>query len=267
MFTFRNATILFFLMLLALNLSVTFLCKESASFFCHHPGWFYGGLVFMYAGISLAMAFLPCSGYHYPVVCKAATAEKKVALTFDDGPDPVFTPAVLDELRRHDIPASFFLIGSRIAGNELLVRRILDEGHLVGSHSWSHGPGFDFLTTRKMKQDLAESSDAIQAVCGKKTALFRPPYGVINPTLAGALSSFPWTVVGWSVRSFDTLSAKPEKILKRILRKVRPGAVILLHDHTRFTQTRLSELIDRLHKAGYRIVPLDELLNITAYVE
>jgi peptidoglycan-N-acetylglucosamine deacetylase len=265
MFTFRRLTILFFLFLLGFNLVSIFGCGPEGTFFCVNLPWFYTGLFITYLGISVSMAFLPCSGFHYPVICRGATDKMELSITFDDGPDAVGTPALLDILKKHGTPATFFLIGKKIAGNEELLRRIHAEGHLCGTHSWNHSYGFDFFPPLKMRRDLVLCSDKIHEITGRRPLMFRPPYGVVNPMLAKALRKLPWQVVCWSIRPYDTVRKDGQHVLKRILAALRPGAVILLHDHSVFTASCMEDLIGGIEKAGYRIVPLDELLKIRAY--
>jgi peptidoglycan-N-acetylglucosamine deacetylase len=267
MFTFRSFTIIFFICLLGLNLAAIFGCGAKACFFCVNLPWLYAGLVATYLGISVTMAFVPASGYHYPVISCGSTEEKMIAITFDDGPDHLKTPILLDILKKYNTPVSFFLIGKKIGGNESLLKRIDDEGHIVGIHSWSHSTWFDFFTPAVIKRELIMTTEAVIRALGKTPLLFRPPYGVINPMLARALRSLPHTVIVWSIRSLDTIPDDPGRILDKMMEKIHPGAVILLHDHSAFTAGNLERLIVKIREAGYRIVPLDELLRIKAYAD
>lgn len=265
MVTFRRFTLLFFAFLLVFNLLSIFYCDCHETFFCANLPWFYLGLVLVYLSVSVALAFFPCSGFHFPVICSGKTQEKVVALTFDDGPDENDTGNVLDILKKTGTPASFFLIGRKIAGNETLVTRMQAEGHILGTHSWSHTPFFDFYTSKRMKNELYRSCDEIKRVTGRSPLFFRPPFGVINPMLAGALRKVTLTVVGWNIRSLDTLHRDPARIMQRILGALKPGAIILLHDHTPFTTSHLEQLIRLIDEKGYRIIPLEQLLNTPAY--
>jgi peptidoglycan/xylan/chitin deacetylase (PgdA/CDA1 family) len=265
MFTFRRLTIIFFLFLLGFNLVSLFGCGLGETFFCMNLPWFYAGLLIAYFGISVAMAFLPCSGFHMPVICRGETDRKVLAITFDDGPDPQKTPVLLDLLKKHKVPATFFLIGRNIQGNEELVKRMHAEGHLTGTHSWSHSYWFDFFPSLVMRRELVRNREAIKKVTGRSPLMFRPPYGVVNPMLAGALRKLPLDVIGWSIRSYDTIQRDPQRVMKRVLSSLMSGAIILLHDKSLFTTSVLEELITRIAAEGYRIIPLDELLKIKAY--
>lgn len=265
MLTFRRFTMVFFMLLLAMNLYSIFGCGVSETFLCSAMPWFYAGLIAMYIGTSVVFAFLPCSGFHYPVLCRGKTAEKIVAVTFDDGPDEAHTPAILDILKKHEVPATFFLTGKNVPGNEELVRRICSEGHLAGTHSWSHSYWFDFFMPGMMKRELLRSAVIIKEVTGRSPLMFRPPYGVVNPMLARALRNMRLTVVCWSIRSFDTMTKDPDGVLHRILSQVRPGAVILLHDHSAFSSSRLEMMILKVREQGYQFASLEQIFKTQAY--
>ena len=265
MITFRRMLLLFLMLLLGLNLAALFGCGGGTCFFCDHLPWFYAGLFVAFFGLSFIMAFSLRSGYHYPVICRGSGKKKILSLTFDDGPDPVNTPAVLDVLKKHEVTASFFLIGRKIKENEELVSRIQAEGHLTGAHSWSHAYCFDFFPGRKIRKEFIRSNNLLMEITGKRPLMFRPPYGVINPMVVKGLKNVYPYVIGWSLRSLDTVKKDPGKVLDNLVKNLHPGAIILLHDHTDFTQHYLETLINEIQRNGYQIVSLDRLLNISAY--
>ena len=257
MINFRNSTITFFTLLLTLNV-------------CAFAGlpvhWYeYAGLVFVYFGFSVIMSFFIRSGYHMQAYCNLKTAEKIVSLTFDDGPDKTFTPILLNVLKELEISATFFCIGHKIPGNEDLLKRIISEGHLIGTHSYSHSNWFDFYLPRYLKRDILEGISIIDKTTGKKPRLFRPPYGVINPAIKSALRGTGLHVIGFSNRAWDTSSRNKEIIISRILKNLKPGDIILLHDTIPETIESVKPLAERIKQAGYRIVSLDKLLDIPAY--
>lgn len=176
--------------------------------------------------------------------------DKAVALSFDDGPGD-YSSIVLDILKREKVPATFFLIGRQIEGKEEIVRRIAKEGHEIGGHSFSHSRNFDWKSSKEMLSEILSANEAIEAIIQRPVRLFRPPYGVTNPNLAKAVHNSGMKSVGWNIRSLDTVARSEEKLLKRILRKAKPGAIILLHDHCLVTQNILPELIAGLRKKGY----------------
>jgi peptidoglycan/xylan/chitin deacetylase (PgdA/CDA1 family) len=252
-------------MLFILNMVNLFVCDTTSGFFCSNAARFYLLLLAAYLGVSVVMAFLPCSGFHHPVVCRAKTTQRQVALTFDDGPHPAYTPAILDILARRKCNATFFLTGKNIPGNEPLLVRMVEEGHIAGNHSYSHSKWFDLFPARIMRAELHKTDALIRDITGRSPLLFRPPYGVVNPMVSRALRNMHWTAVCWDIRSFDTMRGTPDAITGRVIRKLKPGSVILLHDHTAFTAHSLEKLIDEIENNGFTIVPLDALLNLKAY--
>ncbi len=265
MLTFRRFTLLFFITLLGLNLWNIFIGNSIGGIFHTHAAIVYSVLIILYFGISFAMAFLPCSDFHHPVICHGNTHEKTVSITFDDGPDPVKTPAILDILKKNDIRATFFCIGKNIPGQEQLLQRIVDEGHLVCNHSFSHSKWFDLFPARRMRAELLETDRIIKQVTGSSPLFFRPPFGVVNPMVSNALKNMHWQAVGWSIRSLDTMVSDDRKILNRIHKRLEPGAIILLHDFTHFAENHLEELLILIRKEGFEVIPLDKLLKLPSY--
>ncbi|MEI7727198.1 MAG: polysaccharide deacetylase family protein [Bacteroidota bacterium] len=266
MFTFRRLTVIFFITLMSLNLWNLFLSKSTGGFIHDHATWIYTLLFILYFGISFLMAFLPCSNFHYPVICHGQTNEKSVSITFDDGPDPDKTPIILEILKKHEVKAAFFCIGKNIKNNELLLNQMINEGHVLGNHSFSHSKWFDLFPARRMKAEMMETDLLIKHITGKSPLFFRPPFGVLNPMVSNALKMMHWHVVCWNIRSLDTIKRNPSQISQKIIRQLKPGAIILLHDFTPFTEHHLDDLLYRIRDAGYRIESLDKLLKLNAYV-
>lgn len=197
------------------------------------------------------------SGVYVRAFCREKTDRKVVYLTFDDGPHPPETERVLDVLRERGARATFFLIGSKVSVNEAVLRRMLEEGHTLGLHTYSHAGTFPLLSFDKMLADVNEGKRAVENVAGKKISLFRPPFGVTNPTIAKVVRTLGLQTVGWDVRSFDTVYCKPSghdwyvPVVERIMKQVRPGSVILLHDRLDGASDLLALLLDRLTASGY----------------
>lgn len=204
------------------------------------------------------------SGVYVRAFCREKTDRKVVYLTFDDGPHPPETERVLDVLRERGARATFFLIGSKVSGNEAVLRRMLAEGHTLGLHTYSHAGTFPLLSFDKMLADVNEGKRAVESVAGKKISLFRPPFGVTNPTIAKVIRTLGLHTVGWDVRSFDTMFCKSSEysckqsghdwyvlVVERIMKQVRPGSVILLHDRLDGASELLSLLLDNLAASGY----------------
>lgn len=191
------------------------------------------------------------AGIYLKACCRIPTDEKIVILTFDDGPDEFQTPKVLDVLKEYGVTATFFCIGSKVKGNEAIVRRIVEEGHSIGNHSYTHTWRFPLLSTEKMKADLLLCQEQLEEVTKQKVSLFRPPYGVTNPTIAKAVNELGYRTIGWNIRTLDTQSLSHDKIIKRIRRRLRPGAVLLLHDRMPESDILLKRILDELGRKGY----------------
>ncbi len=191
-------------------------------------------------------------------ICRIPTKEKTVFLSFDDGPSDRFTPRVLDTLNRNNIKALFFCIGKYAELYPELIHRISDEGHQIGNHTYSHTWQNAFNPSEVIEAEIKRSNDIFFNLLGYKTNLFRPPFGITNPSIAKALKVSGMCSIGWDIRSFDTIIKDPQKLISRICGKLRPGSIILLHDNMEITSLILDELIETIQKKGYKIVPLPE---------
>lgn len=195
-------------------------------------------------------------------ICRIRTKEKIVFLSFDDGPSEQFTPIVLDVLKRNEIKALFFCIGQHAELYPGLVKQISDEGHRIGNHTFSHDWRNSYKSSGVTEAEINHTNDIIFKIIGHKTNLFRPPFGITNPSIAKALKSTGLHSIGWDIRSFDTISNDPEKLVQRITDRLRPGSIILLHDNREITSRILNELIETIQNKGYKILPLPELETI-----
>ncbi len=183
------------------------------------------------------------------------TSSKQVILTFDDGPHNPNTPWVLEVLKKHDVKALFFIIGKNISGNEAVLKQIVDEGHQIGNHSFSHDHCIDIWSTKKVTNDFAVCQKLIEQY-QPNNKLFRPPYGVTNPNIARAVKTLNLQSIGWNIRSYDTSIKDIEKIKQRVLSQLKPGAIILLHDRLNFMPELLESLIPAIKAKGYKFVSL-----------
>lgn len=203
------------------------------------------------------------SGCWVKALCRAHDAGRRVALTFDDGFDTRLTPQVLDVLKAHGVEACFFLVGERIESQ--LLERMAAEGHIVGNHTFTHRGAGPFASTKRMISDARRTDDIIYRVLRCRPKLFRPPFGVTNPMIGRMVRAQGYTVIGWSIRSFDTLSNPCEQVVERIRQQLHDGAVILLHDN-RPESPRLTDLVlQMLARENYRVERVDKLLNIQSY--
>lgn len=173
----------------------------------------------------------PNSSLLYPTVSHGPRSQDRVALSFDDGPDPEVTPSVLDALAAYGGRATFFAIGRLLEAHPELARRISAEGHEIGNHSWHHSRWQNFLGSAAQAREIARGERAVADVTRRPTRpLYRPPIGLKSPQFARAARQARLTLVGWSLRSRDTLTADPERIAARVLDRIRPGDIVLLHD-------------------------------------
>lgn len=217
-------------------------------------------LILVLGGAAFYASYSIASGVYVKAFCKNPNKGQMIALTFDDGPHATHTEKVLNVLQKNNLQATFFCIGKNIEGNEPLLKRIIEEGHCLGNHSFSHSFSFPLYTKQRMERDLKACEELIYQVTNHKISLFRPPFGVTNPTVAKALRAFEYQVIGWNIRSLDTCNPH-EKVLKKIKRKLSPGSVILLHDALSDSDKLLEQVIDLVREEGYAIVPLDVLMS------
>jgi len=190
--------------------------------------------------------------------------DRRVALTFDDGPVEN-TIQILKVLEKYNVKASFFCIGRNIEKNPEIFTAVLEQGHFIGNHSFSHTKKMGFLSAKKIIEEIKDCDDICEKVAGIRPKTFRPPFGVINPNTQKALLETHHAVIGWNVRSYDAILSSPNFILKRILKRIKPGDVILLHDNNLKTVLILEQLLIFLEKNNYTPVRVDNLFQIDAY--
>ena len=194
--------------------------------------------------------------FSLPVISKTAGTPKYIALTFDDGPSWKYTPILLDGLKERGVHATFFLMGKNIEGEEDIVKRMSEEGHLIGNHSYEHIQ----LTKAGAKavcEAVEHTQKQIEAITGKRPEYIRPPYGDWNEELEEEIGMTP---VLWSLDSLDWKLKDTGKIIRQVLKDVKDGDIILLHDIFPSSVEAALELIDILQKEGYVFVTADELL-------
>jgi peptidoglycan-N-acetylglucosamine deacetylase len=199
------------------------------------------------------------------IIWRIHTHEKVVAITLDDGPDPRYTPAVLDIARKKGVHLTFFLIGKQIQKYSDIARREVEEGHVIGNHTWDH-PN---MLNGSEKHDLSEierCENEIEHISGERTHLFRPPKGHFDGDTFLATESLGYRMILWSVALEHHEVKTPEQMVRRVMKQLTPGIIILMHDgaapaNRSRTVKALPLLIDALHKRGYRIVTVPQLLS------
>jgi peptidoglycan/xylan/chitin deacetylase (PgdA/CDA1 family) len=205
------------------------------------------------------------SNFYTKAFCNANTSSKEIAITFDDGPNSEHTPKVLSLLAEQNTPATFFVIGKNIFGNENIIKQIDAAGHIIGNHTFSHSFFIDFKSKNGFMYELDSTSDIIFKIIGKRMNYFRPPYGVTTPNLARASKALTYSIIGWNVRSLDTTNDSIETIQNRIKKQLKPGAIILFHDTSHKTIEVLKQTLNFAKENGFKIVSVEQLLKIKAY--
>ena len=211
---------------------------------------------------------VPTSTFFRPVLIRGPQTSKRVSLTFDDGPVSPFTDQILDILRAHEVSATFFLCGKKVEQNPDLVRRIVQDGHTVGNHTYSH-PFVYFKSRRRIAREIDRTQDCIEKVIGRRPTVFRPPYGARWFGLVPTLRERGLRMVLWSATGYDWRK-RADGIVTATLRELHPGAVILLHDGLKRwgqdscdrapTVEALPEIIAEARARGYTFVPLRDFL-------
>lgn len=191
----------------------------------------------------------------------ASTADKRceygstsgILLTFDDGPDPDITPLVLDVLDRYGVHAIFFVIGSKAKAHPELLQQIVSRGHTVGNHSFNHSPYANFLGARHLEGEIRACDEAIHAALGPNYPIvyFRPPLGITTHYMQRVLSRTGHVVMGWSVRSLDTLDEPRSKVLSRIEKHLETGSIVLLHDRLEGADWLADQTLSLAKRRGY----------------
>lgn len=195
--------------------------------------------------------------------------EKVIALTFDDGPNEPFTGLILNELKRQQVKATFFLIGANVERSPETARRIKAEGHLIGNHTARHSR-FDQSTAADIARDIADGQRAIETVIGVTPTWFRPPFGINGPGMEEACRSNGLAIAGWSADANDWNPHPVEELVDRIVSQATPGDILLLHDgwetrpgaDRRNTAAALPLILEKLKAEGFRFVTVPELLGV-----
>ncbi|TPQ18173.1 polysaccharide deacetylase family protein [Streptomyces sporangiiformans] len=180
---------------------------------------------------------------------------RSVVLTFDDGPDPRYTPEVLRTLKAHDVRAMFFVCGEMVVENRDMLRKMADEGHVIGNHTWSH-PLLTELTRSAIRSQMERTSDVIEQTCGARPGWFRAPYGAWNRAVFEIGAELGMEPLAWSVDTLDWTAPSSQSIERRVLKGAAEGMVVLAHDAggDRSPSVRaLRRYLPRLLDSGYHI--------------
>ena len=216
------------------------------------------------AGALAHGAFYPNSPIFGPVVAHLRDDGPFVALTFDDGPNPEATPAILDALASRDAKASFFILGRYAQRWPDLVRRIAAEGHCVGNHGYHHRK-LHLKSPSYVRDDLQLGTNAIVDACGVRPAFFRAPHGFRSPWVTYIASTLGQRTVGWGHGVWDTARPGVQVIAERTMRVAKRGAILLLHDGDGYdplgdrmqTARAVPLIVDRIREVGLEFTSLD----------
>jgi peptidoglycan/xylan/chitin deacetylase (PgdA/CDA1 family) len=217
--------------------------------------------------LCLAAPFFPCFGFYLPVICKGASGKKAMAITFDDGPDPLTTPLLLKLLLKRQVKATFFVTGEKAAAYPKLVKDVVRQGHLVGNHSYKHSYRILFKTSPSIVADIQATQNVLNDF-GIRPLAFRPPAGMTSPGLRSALLETGLYLVNFSCRALDGGNRRLGNIAKRILKRIRPDDIVLLHDSRPPDESlipvwlnEVETLLAGLEIKGLVVLPLSELIG------
>ena len=205
--------------------------------------------------------------YEDIIIKKGNENEKIVALTFDDGPDEVFTPQVLDILKKYDVKATFFLIGEKVPYNKNIVKREKEEGHEIGNHTYTHINAAK-TSKEKIENEVIKTQEVIKEVIGEYPTIFRPPYRALSRDLCEIVKSKDMNIILWSnIDVRDWSNPGVNNIVSTIENKVENGNIIILHDYNTVRNNKsqtiqaLEIVIPKLKEKGYKFVTISELMN------
>lgn len=187
---------------------------------------------------------------------------RRVALTFDDGPDPEHTPALLDALAELDVPATFFLVGRAVDAHPELATRIAREGHEIGNHTYSHRY-LPLARSRSVAAELAATDAAIARATGIVPTLARPPYGGRSPRNVRAFARSAKRLVTWDVNSFDWKGKPADEVAQRVLERTRPGSIVLMHEAREGGEVTIDAvrlLVPQLRQQGFELTTVSDTM-------
>ena len=180
----------------------------------------------------------------------------KIALTFDDGPSAAWTPALLDGLKERGVKATFFLIGENADKNPEIVKRMAEEGHLIGNHTYHHVE-LTKVTEKEARSELADTSAAIVRITGKEPEYMRPPFGAWQRKLEQEIRMLP---VLWTIDPLDWTTENQDEIVNKVVTEAEENDIILLHDCYKSSVEAGLRIVDILQEEGFVFVTVDELL-------
>ena len=207
--------------------------------------------------ISAVSIILAEEGNRKPTENRASeTGERKIALTFDDGPHPYYTEQLLDGLKEREVHATFFVTGEHAELHPEVIERMNEEGHLIGNHTYSHMQ-LSSSNSEQFKAELIKTNEIVYGITGEEMTYVRPPYGSWDRKFESELNMFP---VLWTVDPLDWCSSNVASITNKVVSGVKENDIILMHDYYPSTITAALEVVDELKAQGYEFVTVEEIL-------
>lgn len=186
-----------------------------------------------------------------------------LALTFDDGPHPQNTPRLLDILKRYNVKATFYTIGRSVDRYPRIAKRIIDEGHEIGNHTYTHG-NLSKMNETRVRREMNKGRDAIYRATGVMPTTMRPPYGALFKSQRKWIKdNYGYPTILWSVDPMDWRDRKASVVANRLITKARPGGILLAHDLHKTTIDAIPETLDKLLSRGYEFVTISELIRFS----
>jgi peptidoglycan/xylan/chitin deacetylase (PgdA/CDA1 family) len=216
--------------------------------------------------LCLVAPFMPSSSFFLPVISRGTCNRKAVALTFDDGPDPLTTPELLRLLKEYGATATFFVTGSRVVQYPQLAKEIIAQGHSLANHSFHHDILGGFRSAQTMGNEIRAAQRALKDL-GIVTLAYRPPMGITSPPLRRVMQQEGMFVVNFSCRAWDGGNRRTRNLSRRILRRVRPNDILLLHENlsrtSLFTQwsAEMDLVLKGIQEKGLEVLPLADLIG------
>jgi peptidoglycan/xylan/chitin deacetylase (PgdA/CDA1 family) len=203
-------------------------------------------------------------------VFKRGKVRREIAFTFDDGPDPIYTPQLLDMLKKHNVKATFFVLGSKAEQYPQIIKRIHEEGHLIGIHNYVHASNWLMTPWAVKNKQIKRSADIVETITGTRPNYYRPPWGILN--LWGFFLKFEYHLVFWSVMAYDWRSqVDKNKMKNNLLHSITDGSVILLHDSgdtfgavrdaPHYMLQALDDVLEEVKLRNFQCVRIDEMIH------
>ncbi len=224
-------------------------------------------VVALLVGLLLYASFSIRSSLFGKIYWHGRRDRNQIAITFDDGPHPQFTPQILDLLRREEVPATFFLVGKKIEAFPEIARAIRDAGHELGFHGFTHCPLW-MKSGATLEREIAQSRQAFQKELGFQPTLFRPPYGIRGRRIMRLAASLGWKTIYWTRAGWDWTEISGKEVARRALKKAAAGNILLLHDSDgphleadrRRTVEALEIIIRELKRQHFELVKVSQML-------